>query len=133
MDTIKQFRLRASRLAPFIVLGFGLNAAYAKDPPLLSLTQEHFRDTATVMDDPLDAKVTISTQNGFVEHTGPMHMVWHDEFLSAVIDNTTGQKSFQVHEEITYGGSWRSYEAADYQTANGPRSVPAGRHSPRSA
>jgi hypothetical protein len=99
--------------------------AYAKDPALLSLSLEHFRDTATVKDDPLDAKAVISTQNGYVERTGPMHMVWHDEFLSAAIDKKTGQKSFAVHEEITYSGSSRAYQTASYESANGPRSVPA--------
>ena len=41
--------------------------------------------------------VSISTEKGFVEYSGPLHMVWHDEFLSAAIDKKTGQKSFQVH------------------------------------
>jgi hypothetical protein len=111
--------------APLIVGGFAGNAALAKDPALLSLSMEHFRDTATVKNEPLDAKLTISTQNGFVEHSGPLHMVWHDEFLTADIDKKTGQKSFQVHEEISYGGIWRFYESANYQSANGPRSAPA--------
>jgi hypothetical protein len=118
-------KFRAAALGSGLVFGFASNAAYAKDPPLLSLTMEHFRDTATIKDDPQDAKATISTEKGFVEHSGPMRMVWHDEFLSAVIDKQTGQKSFQVHEEITYSGSWRFYGTANYQTANGPRSVPA--------
>lgn len=100
-------------------------AAAAKDPPLLSLTAEHFRDTATVKDSPSDAGVSISTQPGFVEHSGPLHMVWHDEFLTARIDEKTGEKSFQVHEEVTYNGSWRYYQGAGYRAADGPRSVPA--------
>ena len=100
-------------------------AASAKDPPLLSLTAEHFRDTATVKDAPSGGSVSISTQNGFVEHSGPLHMVWHDEFLTAVIDKKTGEKSFQVHEEVTYNGSWRYYQSAGYQAADGPRSAAA--------
>ena len=111
-------------VAPLILCGLG-NAVLAKDPALLSLSMEHFRDTAAVTNEPLDAKLTISTQNGFVEHSGPMHMVWHDEFLTAEIDKKTGAKSFQVHEEISYGGSWRFYENATYQSVNGPRSAPA--------
>jgi hypothetical protein len=100
-------------------------AAAAKDPPLLSLTAEHFRDTAAVKDAPSGAGVSISTQNGFVEHSGPLHMVWHDEFLTALIDKKTGEKSFQVHEELTYNGNWRYYQSAGYQAADGPRSVAA--------
>jgi hypothetical protein len=118
-------RFRARALVPLIVFGFAVSTASAKDAPLLSLTMEHFRDTATVKDDPVHAKATITTENGYVEHTGLMNMVWHDEFLSAVIDQSTGQKSFQIEAEITYSGSWRLYESANYPTANGRRSVPA--------
>jgi hypothetical protein len=112
-------------LVPWIVLGFTANTAYAKDPALLALTMEHFRDTATVKDDPVDAITTISTENGYAEHKGPMRMVWNDEYLRSVIDKKTGQKSFQVYAWIIYGGRLRSYETADYQTPAGPKSVPA--------
>jgi hypothetical protein len=119
-----RFTAMGAALAPLILCGLG-NAALAKDPALLSLPLEHFRDTATVVNEPLDAKLTISTQNGFVEHSGPMHMIWHDEFLTAAIDKKTGEKSFQVHQEITYGGTWRFYESAKYQSVSGSRSSPA--------
>jgi PDZ domain len=118
-------KLRSAALAAFVVFGGSAGAAHAKDPPLLSLTPEHFRDTATVKDGPGDAVATISTENGYVEHTGPLHMVWHDEFLSAVIDKKTGGKSLQVHEAITYSGPWRFYQAAVYQGTDGPRREPA--------
>jgi hypothetical protein len=52
-------------------------------------------------------------------------MVWNDEYLRSVIDNKTGQKSFQVYAWTIYSGRLRSYETADYQTATGPKSVPA--------
>jgi hypothetical protein len=68
---------------------------------------------------------TISTENGFAERKGPMRMVWNDEYLRSVIDNKTGQKSFQVYAWTIYSGRLRSYETADYQTAAGPKSVPA--------
>jgi hypothetical protein len=115
---------RTAALAPLLVLGCAMQAAHAKDPPLLTLTAEHFRDTATIKDDPRDAAVTISTVNGYVEHTGPLRMVWHDAYLTAVINKKTGQKSFQVQEEITYSGRWRFYEAASIPTSSGPRRVP---------
>jgi hypothetical protein len=116
---------RIAALAPLIVLGLVTSTAYAKDPALLSLTLEHFRDTASVKDDPADAVTIISTENGYAEHKGPMRMVWNDEYLRSVIDKKTGQKSFQVHAWIIYGGRWRSYESANYQTPTGLRSVPA--------
>jgi len=118
-------KIRGAAFAAIAVCGLSVEDASAKDPPLLSLTPEHFRDTATIKDDPRGAVATISTENGYVEHAGPLHMVWQDEFLTAVIDKKTGGKSLQVHEEITYSGPWRFYQAASFQSADGPRRVPA--------
>jgi len=112
-------------LVPLIVVGFTANSAYARDPALLSLSMEHFRDTATVKDDPLDAITTISTENGYAEHTGPMRMVWNDEYLTSAIDKKTGQKSFRVYAWTIYSGRLRSYESVNYQTPTGLKSVPA--------
>src|ERR1700737_642894 len=120
--TSERMKFRIAALAQFIVLGLIANTAYAKDPALLSLTLEHFKDTATVKDDP--NATTSSTENGFVEHKGPMRMVWNDEYLRSVIDKKTGQKSFRVYAWIIYGGRWRSYETVGYQTTTGPKSVP---------
>jgi len=117
-------KFRIAALAPFIVLGLTAHTSYAKDPPLLSLTLEHFRDTATVKDDAAGATTTISTEEGFAEHKGLMRMVWNDEYLQGVIDKKTGQRSFRVQAWIIYAGRLRSYETANYQTMNGPASVP---------
>ena len=119
-------KFRIPALASFIVL-VTAHTAFAKDPALLSLTMEHFRDTATVQDDPADATTAISTEKGFAEHKGPMRMVWNDEYLMSVIDKKTGQRSFQVYAWIIYGGRWRSYETVDYQTIAGPASSPVTR------
>jgi len=119
---ILKFHIAA--LASFIVTALGIGTAGAKDPALSSLTMEHFRDTATVTENPSDGTTIISTENGYVEHTGPMRMVWHDEFLRAVIDRKTGGRSLQVYAWVIYSGSLRNYESANYRTANGPRRVP---------
>ncbi len=111
-------------LVSIIVLGFAVNSAQAKDPPLLSLDMEHFRDTATVKIDPTNAVTAISTENGYVEHTGLMRMVWNDEYLKGVIGKKTGRKSFQVYASIIYKGNLRSFATATYQTAGGAQSVP---------
>lgn len=95
----------------------------AKDPSLLSLGMEHFKDTATVADDPAKGLTTISTERGFVEHSGLMAMVWHDEFLTALIDTATGRKSFQIDLSITYNGARRSYLTADLGRMAGPAAV----------
>jgi hypothetical protein len=118
-------KFHIAALAPLIVLGLAANTVCAKDAAVLSLNMEHFRDTATVKEDPAGAVTTISTENGYVERRGPMRMVWNDEYLSSVIDKKTGQRSFQVHAWVIYRGSWRYYETANYQTATGPKSVPA--------
>jgi hypothetical protein len=111
-------------LPAMCILAFALGTAHAKDPGLLSLGMDHFRDTATVTDNPRDAVVAVSTENGYQEHHGPMRMVWSDEFLEGLIDKKTGQKSFLAHVWITYVGSARSYRTARVQAPDGPRSVP---------
>jgi hypothetical protein len=122
---LTRFAAIIAAIAALIVCGFSGRAALAKDPALLSLSMEHFRDTATVKNEPSDSLLAISTQNGFVEHSGPLRMVWHDEFLTADIDKKTGQKSFQVHEQISYSGSWRFYGSANYPAAGGTRTATA--------
>ena len=117
-------KFRIAVLTSFIVTALGISAAGAKDPALSSLTMEHFRDTATVTESPSDGTTIISTENGYVERTGPMRMVWHDEFLRGVVDRKTGGRSLQVYAWVIYSGSLRNYESADYRTANGPRRVP---------
>jgi PDZ domain len=116
--------LRSTALASFIVTALGISTAGAKDPALSSLTMEHFRDSATVTENPSDGTTIISTENGYVERTGPMRMVWHDEFLRGVIDRKTGRRSLQVYAWVIYSGSLRNYESANYRTASGPRRVP---------
>src|ERR1019366_5614853 len=101
------------------------DTAVAKDPPILSLSMEHFRDTATLKDDVLDTTATITTEPGFIEHQGLLRVVTHDTFLRGFIDKTTGETTTQVYEWITYDGAWRFYETANFSTLNGPVSVPA--------
>jgi hypothetical protein len=116
--------LRIASIAASAVLSFVFDTGYAKDPALTSLGMQHFRDTAVIQQNPVDVTTSISTENGFVKHSGPMRMVWNDEYLTAVIDHKTGQKSFQVHAWTIYSGNWRSYATASYQTPDGPKSVP---------
>jgi hypothetical protein len=110
--------------AATIVLGSNPGPVHAKDPDLMSFSMEHFRDTATVKED-AQGDAVISTEKGFVEHTGPLRMVWKDEFLSSVVDKRTGQKSFRINAWIIYSGRWRSYQTASYQSNTGLQSVPA--------
>ncbi|HWX79816.1 MAG TPA: PDZ domain-containing protein [Steroidobacteraceae bacterium] len=117
-------KLRTAALAPLIALVLAANPASAKDPPLTSLTMEHFRDTATVKEDPASGTATITTEKGFRVHTGPMKMVWNDEYLKGVVDRATGEKSLQVVVMSIYSGNRRSYQSANFQWTNGPKSAP---------
>jgi hypothetical protein len=117
-------KFRITALASFITAVLGISPAGAKDSALSSLTMEHFRDTATVTENPSDGTTIISTENGYLEHTGPLRMVWHDEYLRGVVDRKSGRRSVQVYAWVIYSGSLRTYESASYRTANGPRSVP---------
>jgi hypothetical protein len=116
---------RTVTVTALVLFGVASTTARAKDPALLTLTTDHFKDTATVTDDPMAGTTTVSTERGFVERSGPMHMVWHDEYLKGIIDRKTGLKSFQVAAYVIYTGSFRSYESATFPTESGPRSVKA--------
>ena len=98
--------------------------SFAKDPPLTSLGLEHFRDTASVNDDPIAGVTTVSTEKGFVEHHGPLRAVWNDEYLFGTIDRKTARKSFEVISTITYRGSRRSYGDAKFQGVSAPATAP---------
>lgn len=123
---IIRLKFRSAALALLIVQGFTVNAAILpKNPSLPSLDMEHFRDTATVKDDPNDSATIITTEKGYVDHQGLLRTVWNDEYLKGAIDKKTGQKSFQVEAWMTYQGRWRTYQTASYQASNGTKSVPA--------
>jgi PDZ domain len=117
-------QFKSAAIACVVTLGCAV-AAHAKDPNLATLTVEHFRDTATVKEDAPGTTTTISTENGFVTHTGPLRTVWNDEFLKAVIDQKTGERSFQVYAFVVYSGNLRAYEAAKYESPQGPVAVRA--------
>jgi len=107
-----------------LVLLCTAESSFAKASPLTSLTVEHFRDTASVKDDPIAGITTVSTENGFVEHHGPLRAVWNDEYLFGTIDRKTARKSFEVISTITYRGSRRSYGNAKFQDTTGPATAP---------
>jgi len=48
MSITMRTRLRIAALTPLLLLSVALNSAHAKDPSLLTLSSEHFKDTATV-------------------------------------------------------------------------------------
>ena len=108
-----------------IMLGLAVQSCLAKDVALLSLSMEHFRDTAAVEDDPIAGVTRVDTEKGFVEHHGPLGAVWNDEYLAGTIDRKTEHRSFEVIASITYRGARRTYSSAQFQGAKGPVVVPA--------
>jgi hypothetical protein len=109
--------MRGVALALLLWAAAAGHAALAKESALLALTVEHFRDTATLIDDATLGTSTVSTEKGFVEGHGPLHTVWNDEYLRAVINHATGQRSFEVQASFTYSGNRRKYVSANYSAA----------------
>jgi hypothetical protein len=109
--------LAAALAAGFLSLGAQMAAAGS--PALLSLTMEHFRDTASIAEDPAAGSLAISTEPGFVEYRGPLHTVWNDEYLRAILDPSGDRKSFEVDITLTYSGTRRSYRRAAYRSSSG--------------
>jgi hypothetical protein len=86
---------------------------------------EHFRDSASISEDPATATVAISTEPGFVLHRGPLRSVWSDEYVRGLIDKKSDRKSFEVDAVFTYSGARRSYRSAEYRTASGLKEATA--------
>jgi hypothetical protein len=115
--------LAAALAACFLSLGSRMAAAGS--PAQLSLTMEHFRDTASLAEDPAAGSVAISTEPGFIEYRGPLRTVWNDEYLRALLDRSGEQKSFEIDVTLTYSGTRRSYRRAAYRTSSGLQEVAA--------
>ncbi len=112
-----------TRFAAALVAGILATVpAWGKDRALLSLSAEHFTETASVVEDSQTA--TISTEAGYVEHTGLLGTVWHDEFLKATVDHGTGRRAFQIDVSSTYSGARRLYKGARFGAPAGGATVP---------
>ena len=90
----------------------------------LALTPADFQSAMTVKDDALDTVARISTEQGYQEKRGLLHIVWNDNFLRAFIDKKSGKTDFQLYQIISYDGGWRFYETVNYETPTGPESKP---------
>ena len=96
--------------------------AAAKDPDLLSLSAEHFTQTASVTEEAHATRIT--TEHGYVERTGLLGEVWHDEFLAARIDRDSGRVSYEMEVSLTYRGTARSYLTAEFRGLDQLETVP---------
>jgi hypothetical protein len=105
-------------LALLLILSSVADVCLAKDPALMSLTADHFRDTAIISDDPVANVTTVSTEKGFIEHHGPLRVVWNDEYLFGIVDRKASRKTLEVVTTITYRGSRRAYGQVKLQGAS---------------
>jgi hypothetical protein len=110
-------------IAAASLTGVGALHAAPREPDVLRLQMEHFRDTATVQENSATGTV-ISTEPGYVRHSGLMRMIWSDEFLRAVIDRASGRKSFEVIAWVIYNGKLRAYDKVRYPGRSGETSLP---------
>jgi hypothetical protein len=97
-------------------------AAAAKDPELLSLGADHFAKTASVTEEAQSTR--ISTEPGYVERSGLLGEVWHDEFLLARVEHGSGRVSYELDASLTYRGATRSYQTAEFQGVERVETVP---------
>jgi hypothetical protein len=92
---------------------------------LNSLTPEHFRDTALVVDDNLTIVATISMENGFQERSALGIPVSHGSFLRAFVNKQTGTVSYQVYTYLTYvAPEWRFYDTVNFRADGSVQSMP---------
>ena len=97
-------------------------AAAAKDPDLVSLGPDHFAQTASVTEEAHATRIT--TERGYVERSGLMGEVWHDQFLAARIDRDSGRVSYEIDVSLTYRGNARSYKTAEFRGLEQSQTVP---------
>jgi hypothetical protein len=91
----------------------------------MKLPVSHFKEKMRIKNDSLDTVATFSTQDGLKFTRGLLKIVWEDCFLQAFVDKKTGATTYQVYNWIRYQGSgWRYYNRANYETPDGPKSVP---------
>jgi hypothetical protein len=116
-------RRHSTYAAAILVTGtLFMYAAAAKDPELLSLGADHFIKTATVTEEAQSTRIT--TERGYVERSGLMDEVWHDEFIAARIDHDSGAISYEIEISITYRGASRSYRSAEFRGIEHLETVP---------
>ncbi len=112
-----------SLLGASLALGSALHAA---DAParMFALTPDDFARTASVKDDSLEVRATITTEPGYQERHGLLRLVWSDDFLRAFVDKTSGAASFQLYQRIVYVGRlYKYFDTVNYETPGGPKAV----------
>ena len=91
---------------------------------LLAMAPDQFARCSKLSDDGLDTIATITTESCFKETRGLLKVVWNDNFIRAQVDKKTGAVIFQIYQFMTRDQKQRVYQAAVYETPNGPNSAP---------
>ena len=117
------------RFLVFLVVLFGLSGCGTtrqQTQNALTLTPEHFKNTAIVEDDDLEVTAIVSTEKGSKRRQGLLHFVYEDNFLRAFIDKATDEVTYQVYQSIYYEASdWRFYRKANYEAPDGLKTADA--------
>lgn len=76
-----------------------------------------------VKNDKLDTVIQLDTEPFFQARQGLLGSVNSDQFLRAFIDKSSGKTTFQIYKWVRYVGPWSFFNAANYETADGPKSA----------
>ena len=89
-----------------------------------SLTPDHFRQTATIVDDALEPIATITTDRGFSSRGRFTDRVRSDNFFRAQVDKANGGSLFQLYAEVCYNFEWRNFFSASVLLGGHPKAIP---------
>jgi hypothetical protein len=91
---------------------------------LVSLTDQHFKSTATIKDDPLNSYIEFSTQEGFVFRNA-FGRTEEDVFLRGSTDRRSKHRTYEVYQYMSYREHFaRSYYTVSYEVPGGSQSRP---------
>ncbi len=93
---------------------------------LISMTPEHFRDTAQIFDDQLETTAIISMEPGFHgPHNMPQDGWVCDAYLRAFVEKQSGATTYQLYVDVSYvAHDRRLYDTIVYRTSQGVQSAP---------
>jgi hypothetical protein len=93
---------------------------------LVSMTPEHFRDTAQILDDQLETTAIISMEPGFhARHNLAVDRLVCDAYLRAFVEKQSGATTYQLYVDASYSGhDRRLYNTIVYRTPQGIQSAP---------
>lgn len=117
---------RAITISTLLLMLAGCTTMETQVQEARNQTKEHFRDTASILDDSLETVATITTFNGIQLKSGLLGVVWNDNFFRAFIDKKTGKVTYQLYQAMRYRDKgWRYYNRINYSTPDGVQSQPA--------